>query len=267
MTEMRGHFISRGYKTKDINSSIHRVLEMDRDSLLQTKSKVQKDVIPFITVYNPSNPPYSRTIDQFWPTLTSSVRLRNALDNNTPTFGYRRCRNLKDILVHAQLPSVDTSSTNDKYTSFMKYVPGNFRCGSRRCKNCSDMIVTKSIKSTVTQQSFQIMNHISCASSNVIYVLTCQQCQLQYVGQTTQPLRSRMNGHRSDIVNFKDKPVAHHFNQHGHSTFSVIGLERVRASPPETFRRRIDTAENRWIDKLRTIKPLGINLIDILTTR
>ena len=38
---------------------------------------------------------------------------------------------------------------------------------------------------------------LNCNSSNVIYLITCMICELQYVGSTTTKLITRFNNHKS----------------------------------------------------------------------
>ena len=39
----------------------------------------------------------------------------------------------------------------------------------------------------------------TCKTKNLVYLIQCSNCGLQYVGETKNPLHIRMNGHRSDI--------------------------------------------------------------------
>ena len=61
----------------------------------------------------------------------------------------------------------------------------------------------------------------SCTSQNVIYLIECKRCNLQYIGQTNQQVSKRMNSHRFDINNYDDQGyatnVALHFNSDSHS--------------------------------------------------
>ena len=50
---------------------------------------------------------------------------------------------------------------------------------------------------------------------------------MQYVGQTCNTLRLRLNGHRSDIKHNKDTPAARNFNQMHHT------LDNLHITPIE----------------------------------
>ena len=78
--------------------------------------------------------------------------------------------------------------------------------------------------------AFWSRSKITCKSSNLVYLITWKRFDLQYVGETKQPLHIRINGHRSDIWTKKnDKPVAAHFCQPDHCTkdVEVRGIEKI----------------------------------------
>ena len=43
---------------------------------------------------------------------------------------------------------------------------------------------------------YQIKSHITCETSNVIYMVQCTKCNLQYIGETKRRLKERFNEHR-----------------------------------------------------------------------
>ena len=58
--------------------------------------------------------------------------------------------------------------------------------------------------SSVTGRVYNIINGhddktVTCNSNNVIYLMTCKTCGVQYVGETVQCFRIRMNGHRTSF--------------------------------------------------------------------
>ena len=79
------------------------------------------------------------------------------------------------------------------------------KCKNKKCKTCPNMIFKEQISSNIINQTYPIINHsnenINCDSQNLVYILTCQGCNQQYVGETTIPLHKRINIHRtSEIV-------------------------------------------------------------------
>ena len=85
-----------------------------------------------------------------------------------------------------------------------------------------------------------IRGKFTCASTNVVYPLTCTACQAAYVGETGCTLRERMNGHRSAINNDEDTPVADHFKEEHSVRVSVL-----TSTPEEVIQRRL--MERAWI--------------------
>lgn len=94
---------------------------------------------------------------------------------------------------------------------------------------------------------------------NLVYIIECNRCGNQYVGETGNALHVRLNGHRSDIkAKIVEKPVAQHFNQPGHSMndLTIMCIEKIRKDDPHLRRRR----ESYWIHTLETMAPAGMNL-------
>ena len=73
--------------------------------------------------------------------------------------------------------------------------------------------------STRTGREYKIRRIYTCTSRWVIYLVTCTDCNIQYVGQTTQEMRQRHYGHRSDIKS-GTAGLGSHFNE----PFSNNGL-------------------------------------------
>ena len=81
------------------------------------------------------------------------------------------------------------------------YVNYNIRkCHSNHnCKLCLKFNPVKTFLSSSTNRSYNVVvpsniSLIDCSTSNCIYLLTCMNCHLQYVGETEQTLRKRFNG-------------------------------------------------------------------------
>ena len=70
-------------------------------------------------------------------------------------------------------------------------------------------------------RSTQIVN------KNVIYlhVITCKKCGIQYVGETSQRLRCRMNNHRNRLTTLTNLYLYHHFTSDGYSEDDITTEE------------------------------------------
>ena len=77
-------------------------------------------------------------------------------------------------------------------------------------------------------------SHVDCNTSNLIYLITCKKCSLQYVGETCQKLRERFNHHNSCIKNpSKDhncRILSEHFSKGSckGATYTVKIIEKLK---------------------------------------
>jgi len=111
------------------------------------------------------------------------------------------------MLVHPKLPDPTETLT-------VKPPPGSYPCNERCCKTCQINQPTDIFKSSSHNKQYKIQGHNTCTSENLIYQLECTQCQAQYIGLTTETLRKRMNNHRHNVKEQKEKPVAIHAGTH-----------------------------------------------------
>ncbi|OCU00344.1 hypothetical protein XELAEV_18006115mg [Xenopus laevis] len=89
-----------------------------------------------------------------------------------------------------------------------------------RYETCKYILCTDQVAIPNTQKVYTILDLYLCASSNVVYIITCTRCSTGgiYIGETGQKLSTRMNHHRHKI-NTKscDTPVGQHFCSQNHS--------------------------------------------------
>jgi hypothetical protein len=74
---------------------------------------------------------------------------------------------------------------------------------------------TTTVRSTMTAREYKITRHYDCQSTWVVYVVTCIDCQVQYVGQTTQTMAARHYGHRREVRTGADGLGRHFLEEHG----------------------------------------------------
>ena len=89
--------------------------------------------------------------------------------------------------------------------------------------------------------------HVDCNSSNVVYLITCQKCSLQYVGSTVTKFRLRFNN-KSRIRRHKrmgpaekerDDITYQHFWSEGHNGLSDTRIQLIdRVNGEEEPRRK-----------------------------
>ena len=63
--------------------------------------------------------------------------------------------------------------------------------------------------------------HFNCQTYNIIYVIHCTKCAKLHIGKIGHTLNTCFKEHLADIKYHRDKPVANHFNQAGHSIHNI----------------------------------------------
>ena len=134
-------------------------------------------------------------------------------------------------------------------------------CGTHRCQTCNFMSVTQSFIQTTTGAIINIKVNANCKTRNLVYLMTCKQCQKQYVGETKLQLNQRINLHRSDINTCKleRSPIVKHIHTTGHtlSDTSLCCIDHNPIGPTEP----VNYAKfNGFVDS--TPLPHGINRSD-----
>jgi len=95
------------------------------------------------------------------------------------------------------LPQATKAKLTPTLHKYFKIITLPFRC--RPCMssklNTCPYITNTSTTINFTTQLPQNTN-FNCASRNVVYLITCKKCGLQYVGETSCMLRERLSNHR-----------------------------------------------------------------------
>ena len=138
---------------------------------------------------------------------------------------FRRSPNLRDLPVTAEL-SPDVTHSNTALPS------GSFRCG-KNCATCPYIFHgLTNYKFFSTGEMRSINFHITCETKNLIYMIQCNRCHLQFIGETKRRLKDRFNEHRRtlDNANTKSKPttVAEHFLSSPHKISKDMQLIPIK---------------------------------------
>ena len=56
-------------------------------------------------------------------------------------------------------------------------------CNSSRCMTCAHMVVGDSFINNVNGRKYFVGCELDCSSKNVIYLISCTKCGVQYVGK------------------------------------------------------------------------------------
>ena len=136
-------------------------------------------------------------------------------------------------------------------------------CNRTHCNTCEFYQERSEVTSSSNKQTFKIQHDISCSDNNLIYLIECDNCGIQYIGQTKRSLRHRFYNHRYDIDNNRNTSVANHFNQLRcePSDFSITPIYKCSTleSENETTSNRLKI-EQFFISHFKTYQPFGLNV-------
>jgi tripartite motif-containing protein 2/3 len=118
---------------------------------------------------------------------------------------------------------------------------------------CKNIQCTQKFSSTHTGEKFIIYYNANCKTENIIYLLECAICGLQYIGETKQQLSKRLNGHRNDANCKHDLPLSRHLRSTGHhDSFGKLKITIIDHNPKWNDKSRQER-ESFWIRKLKTL--------------
>ena len=194
-SELSEHLSKRGYKKPIIKRVIDETRKTNRNDTLRYKNKDKSNTrAPLVVTFHPDLPSLAQIVNKHFSILQTNDKLKQVFPEPPliSCMSYRRPKNLHDLIVRAKLPSDAPVETN---------VIGSHPCLSSRCKNCKNMTQTSTFISNTTKQTFKIRENITCTTINVIYLIECTFCGIQYLGETSKKkkIQDRMRGHGSDI--------------------------------------------------------------------
>lgn len=196
-----------------------------------------------------------------WCILSQSLRYRK--------YSRRWLRDVKaDTVKKLKLQQCRQLPTNPGCSS-----SGSDECKDPRCQTCNMIAECSNLTSTKTKNTYSISGHLDCSSSNLVYVMQCFFCKVQYVGETQNTLRTRMNGHRYAIQRGdKSSSLFNHLYEHWTKSDKFkeedIHVDAYLVTPIEQISDFDDAMltklarqkrETFWIDTLCTMEPNGLN--------
>ena len=165
-----------------------------------------------------------------------------------PLVAYKRPPNIKDKLIRAKVPKTNSGRPKRKLIGMKK---------CQKCVICPFVKEGKAVSSTSNNCRVDINTSVSCVSANIIYLLGCNRCPQQYIGETERTLKERFSEHRGYVKNkILTKATGKHFNEAGHreSDMTITILEKIYNANPQYRKQR----EKMWINKFNT-KYKGLN--------
>lgn len=202
-------------------------------TFLETKPITLTSGLPLITTYSPSTRNLSNHLRINFNKYTKGS---SVLQNHSIIPAFRRNKNLQDFLVKAKIPPITKPKPKiqKEYFKHRKWLSNNN-----------------------TGEIFKSLTQGDPHTKNCVYIISCKQCDLQYVGETGNTLSTRFAQHKYNITRRKNltTPLVKHFLLHGLAALSTTVSE---CNDLWTTSQR-KAAEKRWIIKLGTKEPNGLN--------
>ena len=256
LEEYKGYLVDQGYPEELVSREFSRVVNIPRNNLLQAKVRDSKEIFPFVLTYDPNLPSINGLIKKHFHLLLSSPKLKELFPPNSIISSFRRSKNLKEILAPSKC-------RKGSLVSITLPSAGCFTCNKTRCNLCKNFLDnSQTFSSAQTGKTYFVQQKLSCNSANVIYLVHCKKCNLQYVSSTTTEFKVRFRNHKSSMkTNKKTCEVAIHFNQTPHvlSNFTFQCIDQIQNSVSEDTEKLLITKEAYWSAQLFSLAPFGLN--------
>jgi len=102
--EFLTRLLERGYPRELAEKNVTEVKFSSRNEALKNKTRTSRNVLPYITTFNPATPNRKKILMKYWHLITESNRL-GQIYSEPPIVAYRKDKSLKDLLIRAKIPS------------------------------------------------------------------------------------------------------------------------------------------------------------------
>ena len=272
--ELKEAFKKSGYPEGLLKGIFDDVSQRQRSLERRSKTLSCPFDVPWVATFGAGTPEISKIISE-----TNKILKKSPVWKDVPrTIGLvnRRGRTIGDIVLSRKRFALGRAVNNGATT---RCTPLDTRRRGAPCLSCNMMSGVSTIKSHARGTCYRTGGG-NCKSRNIVYSAQCTECCLQYVGQTTQELRARISGHRvhckdraSDFVRCRETRdpgdlnndgvalVDHMWSVHGkHSKEHFASMYRFSVCAADVSPRSLDSVEQAWVAKLRTMRPEGINI-------
>ena len=258
--KLKQQFTARGYSQTLVENQIKKAIAIPREATLKLAKKEKINRIPFVTTFNNTLPPLAQIIRNRWDILKLKPNLKDIF-KEPGMLAYRRPMNLKDMIGSNTILDNKVNRRNPTIKTIKFCQP----CNTRNSLCCNHLKTTNSFTSLVTKNKYKIYHESNYKSKNVIYLLECTYCSKQYVGKSEWPFNFRLNNYRHRIKStdhHKLLPVEQHFHLANHNfsrdaKFTII--ERIEKNVSDEITSILESHEDSWILRLKTLYPNGLN--------
>ena len=259
----------RNYPEKLINKSTNIVQYKRRQQYLQQSRPPQPTCSPplFKTVPPPQYHLLKKIVLQDYKKLhfTSPrfISLRHPTIQNSLVRAklHPTDEQVMDIILHLDNTTPTPHTETARLPRLRNKTPTITMCRQRNCTTCAyHLITTSTFKDTHKKPTtYKIRHHLTCSSTNIVYLITCKRCKKQYVGYTTKQLNTRINHHRSNILNKRPIYISQHFNRPDHA-ISDLKVQPIDKATNVENTKELHQLEKFWIKTLHTLIPHGLNV-------
>ena len=162
---------------------------ISRDTFLRKRPKLDQEEYPirlFLTYHPALNKQIYNILNEIHPSALKSPKLGKVLPT-PPRVTYRNAKSIRQHLVRARMKPMEQTPR------------GVFPCEHSRCQIDDVLKLGDTFSNWNDSSIFKINHRFSCKSECVIYLLTCNICNMKYVGSTITPFNLRFNQYKSNI--------------------------------------------------------------------
>ncbi len=167
-----------------------------------------------------------------------------------PMVSFRQPPNLKRTLCRAKVP--------EQIGRINRIQAGLKKCNKSGCRTCPFIVQSNTVNSKQSNTSVHLSEVVDCNTKGVVYVITCDKCKVQYVGQTSRRLRDRFVEHLG-YIRMKIEATGKHFAQTNH-TLAEMKVQIIKCVIPNTETLRL-VRESKWIHDFNANNK-GLNMIN-----
>ena len=185
--DLKKELTRQNYPQQITTYGIEKAQSIPKKELRKAKAKDnnnRKNVLAFVSTHNPNNPNLFPIIKSTLPLSCAGKRMKTSIKNTKLINSKRAPNNLKKMLTRA------------RFVLHEKEGPRITKCSNSLCAHLQDGV--SEIKLNKPKITFKIKERMTCETKDVIYLITCNRCGKQYIGET-QSLRERAALHNEQI--------------------------------------------------------------------
>ena len=192
-SEYQNYLIARDHKPSIVKKQFSEIKNKRRFEARKKQTKEDKvSDLKLITTYNPALLNIHNIIQKNLSILHTDENMKKVCPSTSIKTLHRREKNLKEILSLSLFPA-KLKNSESCITS---------------CKKCdifkNYLLTDNKFKCKVTGRFYIVRANLSCNSINVIYLISCKNCDKQYIGSAID-FKARFRIHKSNIKTKKGR--------------------------------------------------------------